>query len=434
MTKLKHEVRDAIHGFVHFDSLEKRLIDSRPFQRLRCIHQLAMSYQVYPGAVHNRFEHSMGVMEFAGKIFDSIFDSRVKDDVDHRIAEQLAEKKYWRKVVRIAALLHDIGHLPFSHAAEKELLPAGWNHERLTVDMIRNSEISEILKAGPPYINPEHVIDAAWDLKKRAKVEPDNVNSMDPWRQTLNEVICGDTFGADRIDYLLRDSWHAGVNYGRFDPDRLIAGLRCVINPENDEIALALDQSSLHAAEALLLARYFMYSQVYFHHVRRAYDIHLKEFLQGWLPNGRFEPDWNAMLKMTDHEVTVAMRTALDDADSTLHEQAKKVLGREHFRVAYSLNPAHKREIPNLHERVVDFATEQFGQDDVREDHYTQGSDPTDFLVVVDEKNVQSSLAISDVIAHTPQIDIGLVFVVRRKQNAATEAIRGFVQDLLPDR
>ena len=431
MAKLKHEVRDAIHGFVHFDSLEKRLIDSRPFQRLRCIHQLAMSYQVYPGAVHNRFEHSLGVMEFAGKIFDSIFNSRVTDDVNERIAEHLAQKEYWRKVVRIAALLHDIGHLPFSHAAEKELLPPGWNHERLTVDMIRNSEISDILKAGPPYINPEHVIDAAWDLKKRAKIEADKVNLMDPWRQTLNEVICGDTFGADRIDYLLRDSWHAGVSYGRFDPDRLIAGLRCVINPENDEIALALDKSSLHAAEALLLARYLMYSQVYFHHVRRAYDIHLKEFLQGWLPNGRFEPDWNVMLKITDHEVTVAMRSALEDANSALHKSATKVLGRDHFRVAHSLNPAHKREIPDLHQQVVDFAVAQFGQDDVLEDHYTQGSDPTDFLVVVDEKNVQSSLGISDVIAHTPTIDIGLVFVDRSKQDSAVAIIRNFVQERL---
>ena len=431
MTKLRHEVRDAIHGFVHFDSLEKRLIDSRPFQRLRCIHQLAMSYQVYPGAVHNRFEHSLGVMEFAGRIFDSIFDSRLSDEVNDRIAENLAEKSYWRKVVRIAALLHDIGHLPFSHAAEKELLPSGWNHERLTVEMIRNSEISQILQDGPPYINPEHVIDAAWDLKKRAKVEPEMVNQTDPWRQTLNEIICGDTFGADRIDYLLRDSWHAGVSYGRFDPDRLIAGLRCVINPENDEIALALDQSSIHAAEALLLARYFMYSQVYFHQVRRAYDIHLKEFLQKWLPNGKFEPDWKQMLAITDHEVTAAMRSALGDEKSDQFLLACRVMGRDHFRTAYSLNPAHKQKVPNLHDEVVKFAVENLGTDAVREDHYTQGSDPADFLVVVDYKTVQSSLGISDVIAHTPTIDIGLVFVDRSKQDAAVAMIRGFVQERL---
>ncbi|MCA9049585.1 MAG: HD domain-containing protein [Planctomycetaceae bacterium] len=430
MPKLNHELRDGIHGFVHFNRLEKRLIDSEPFQRLRCIHQLAMSYQVYPGAVHNRFEHSLGVMQFAGRIFDTLFGGRVSDSVNDRISEQLEQKIYWRQVVRIAALLHDIGHLPFSHAAEKELLPEGWNHERLTVDMIRNSEIAEILQKSPPYINPEHVVDAAWDLKKRAKVES---LTSDPWRQLLNEIICGDTFGADRIDYLLRDSWHAGVSYGRFDPDRLIAGLTCVIDPSNDEVALALDRSSVHAAEALLLARYFMYSQVYFHHVRRAYDIHLKEFLQKWLPDGRFDADSQKMLEITDHEVTAGMRKTLSEVDSPLHTLAKRVLARDHFRTVYSLNPAHKARVPDILDRVVKFAEDQFGTEGVRSDQYTQGSNPSDFLVVVGEDQTESSLVVSDVIAKTPSIDIGLVFVDRSHQKGAEKAIPDFLTKLISD-
>jgi uncharacterized protein len=246
MAKVRHEVRDGVHGFVRFNNLEKRLIDSEPFQRLRCIHQLATCYQVYPGATR--------------------------------------PKENWRQVVRVAALLHDVGHLPFSHAAEEALRPEGWNHERITAEMIRHSEIVGILEDDS--IRPEDVIDLSWDLKKRLRAEP-NVN-LSPWKTLLNEIITGNTFGADRIDYLLRDSWHAGVSYGRFDEGRLIAGLRAVIHPDNNEIALGLDVGSIHSAEALLLARYFMYTQVYFHDVRRVYDLHLRDFLQGWLDGGKF--------------------------------------------------------------------------------------------------------------------------------------------------
>ena len=172
--KLFHELRDGIHGFIKFDSLEKRLIDSEPMQRLRCIHQLAMCYQVYPGATHKRFEHSLGVMETASRIFDQLFIDRVPDDVSERIASELQVEKrtYWRRVVRLAGMLHDVGHLPFSHAAEEHLLPPGWNHERITTDLLRNAEIAEILLAERPAVNPEDVVDAAWDMKKRAKVEP----------------------------------------------------------------------------------------------------------------------------------------------------------------------------------------------------------------------------------------------------------------------
>lgn len=125
MAKLMHELRDGIHGFILFDQLEKRLIDSAPMQRLRCIHQLAMCYQVYPGATHKRFEHSLGVMEVATRIFDRVFDRRLDDAIHQRIKEELEpdRKRYWRRVVRLAGMLHDVGHLPFSHAAEEALLP-----------------------------------------------------------------------------------------------------------------------------------------------------------------------------------------------------------------------------------------------------------------------------------------------------------------------
>ena len=161
MLKLEHEVRDGIHGFILFDRLEKALIDSKPMQRLRCINQLAMSYQVYPGATHKRFEHSLGVMELATRIFDQLFRKRISDEIQKRIGLELddAHRAYWRHVVRLAALLHDIGHLPFSHAAENDLLPEGWNHERITAEMIRHSEIVGILCDEP--IKPEDVVDIA---------------------------------------------------------------------------------------------------------------------------------------------------------------------------------------------------------------------------------------------------------------------------------
>jgi HD superfamily phosphohydrolase len=298
MSKLSHEVRDGIHGLISFDQLERRLLDSEPMQRLRCIHQLAMCYQVYPGATHKRLEHSLGVMEVATRIFDRLFQSRLPDKVQERIDDQLQphRKDYWRRVVRLAGMLHDVGHLPFSHAAEEALLPEGWNHERLSAEIIKESEIAAILKSERPQIDPDDVVDVAWDARKRHKTTPEF--TLSPWKSLLNEIVCSNTFGADRIDYLLRDSWHSGVAYGRFDHDRLISGLTPLIDP-NDEIALGLDIGAIHTAEALLLARFFMYTQVYFHDVRRVYDLHLKEFLEKWLSGGKFPADWQKLLEVS---------------------------------------------------------------------------------------------------------------------------------------
>ncbi len=130
------------------------------------------------------------------------------------------KRRYWRRVLRMAALLHDVGHLPFSHAAEHELLPPGWDHEHLTVAIICSPEMHELWGSLTPPLRAEDIAKLAVGPRK-LKTE----RFMD-WEAILSEIVVGDAFGADRIDYLLRDSHHTGVAYGRFDHHRLIDTLR----------------------------------------------------------------------------------------------------------------------------------------------------------------------------------------------------------------
>jgi len=295
--KHEHEVRDPVHTFIHFDSDERKVIDSRPLQRLRHIHQLALTYLIYPSATHKRFEHSIGVMDLATKIFDIVIrEQNVSEDVKKALPEITQPKKlmYWRSALRMAALCHDTGHLPFSHAAEEKLLPAGWDHERITREVILSDEMSSIWKGMTPPLRPEDVVKLAVGPRKASDLKFSN------WEAILSEMIVGDTFGADRIDYLLRDSHHAGVSYGRFDHHRLLETLRILPSPTSGEPALGVELGGIQSAEALLIARYLIYSQVYLHHVRRIYDIHLCDFLTEWLNGGKFATDLPSHLAMTD--------------------------------------------------------------------------------------------------------------------------------------
>lgn len=266
MVKNIHEIRDPVHVFVRLDNHERQVLDSRAFQRLRHIHQLAMTYLVYPGATHRRFEHSLGVMELAGRVYDVITNP---ENVNDRIRKLLPEvtiedtRRYWRRVLRMAALCHDLGHLPFSHAAEKELLPQGWDHERLTAEIIRSEELREIWNNVTPPLRPDDIVKLALGPKEASDLK------FSDWEAILSEIIVGDAFGVDRMDYLLRDSHHIGVAYGNFDQYRLIDTLRILTAPptggedNSQEPALGVEEGGLHSAEALMLARYFMFSQVY---------------------------------------------------------------------------------------------------------------------------------------------------------------------------
>lgn len=406
--KTRHEIRDPIHTFIRVDPDERKVIDSEPLQRLRDVHQLALTYLVYPGATHRRFEHSLGVMELAGRVFDVVSEATNLHD---KVRTQFTElevpgrREYWRRVIRLAALCHDIGHLPFSHAAEQELLPDGWNHERLTVAIILSPHLASIWADMTPPVRPNDVAKLAVG-KKKLKDE-----NFSDWETILSEIIVGDAFGVDRMDYLLRDSLHSGVGYGKFDHYRLIDTLRILPSPDSNEPQLGIQEGGLHSAEALLLARYFMFTQVYFHPVRRAYDMHLKDFLREWLPGGKFPTDIDEHLKRTDGSIIEGMKVAKERADSSGHGPAARILERKHFRVLWRLNPNDLSLNPQAGAAILDAAKGKFGEEAVRRDSINPSGPVLDFPVEMFDKRTVSAQAESQVLAQIPAAAIDYVFI-----------------------
>jgi hypothetical protein len=407
--KHTHEFRDPIHVFITLDSDERRVVDSRPFQRLRHIHQLATSFLIFPGATHKRFEHSLGVMHLAGLVFDIV---TAQENVHHRVKPYMPgnhQLEYWRRVVRIAALCHDVGHLPFSHAAEHDLLPEGWNHERLTYELMTSKEMSDILMDSVPPIKPDHVAKIAIGLKKLSEFGADV--SFTVWETLLSEIIVGDAFGVDRIDYLLRDAYHAGVVYGRFDHHRLLQTLRILprTDSESTEPWLGVEAGGLEAAEAMSLARYFMYKQVYFHHVRRAYDIHLKDFLKDWLDGSYFPTVIEQHLAMTDNEVMAAMLLSARKVGTPGHVHAKRIVDRQHFKRIYERTPAdqklNRQSVGLIYTALVD----KFGVDHIRRDTYPPKAAALDFPVLQSNQKVESSINLSETLQKIPSATFDLV-------------------------
>ncbi len=408
----KHEFRDPVHSFIGVDAGERRVIDSRPVQRLRYIRQLATSHLVYPGATHTRFEHSLGAMEMAGRIYDTVTDPLRANGFLHRALPELRDKEqrsYWRRVVRMAGLCHDLGHLPFSHAAEHELLPSGWSHERLSYEIIRSDEMTEALLQMTPPVRSEDVARIAVGQK------PWIDKILTPWETILSEIIGGDAFGADRMDYLLRDSLHAGVAYGRFDHHRLIGTLRILPwrsldDEDTDKPMLGVEWGGIQSVEALLMTRYFMFAQVYFHKIRMIYDIHLIDFLKEWLPGGQFRPDIDDHLSLTDSEIIAAIRKAGYDVNMSGHSWAKRLAERKHFRVLDPGRPQDAGRNPQDAEAICRATQAEFGVDQVRAAHPLTKEGELDFPVLMENEDVVPSVAVSDVLSSLPVATPGYVY------------------------
>jgi hypothetical protein len=310
-------LRDPIHGFVHADALEAALLGTRPVQRLRWIHQLGLTFLVYPGAEHSRFSHVLGVMGLAGRVFDALLAKR-----PGLLAE--AERPLARRLVRAAALLHDVGHAPFSHSAE-DRFEGGIDHEQMTRRLLASEEIAGCFARCGDGLTVAAVADLL-------------AGRVPPERRFLAQIVAGE-LDVDKMDYLLRDSLYCGVRYGVYDLDRLVETLVAVTDPLTGEASLGVEAGGVHAVEALILARYYMFTQVYFNVTGKAMEHHLTEWLRD---EDRFWPAApERFLAEDDHSTLAAMRAARG-----VH--ARAVVDRAHFPLAFET-----REHPTPRQRAA---------------------------------------------------------------------------------
>jgi uncharacterized protein len=432
MPKYTQEIRDPIHAFVRLQGDERNVLDSRPFQRLRNIHQLATTFLVYPSATHKRFEHSLGVMELAGRVYDVITDPEniFHDDVREIIPKYDSdEHRYWRRVLRMAALCHDVGHLPFSHAAESELLPDGKAHEDLTCALIKSDEMTTIWNSIKPPLLPEDIEKLAVG-KRHLK---DTAFSL--WESVLSEIITGDAFGVDRMDYLLRDSLHTGVGYGRFDHFRLTDTLRMLpFSDEPDqgnEPVLGIELGGLHSAEALIMARYFMFSQVYLHHVRRIYDKHLKDFMFAELGEHGYPINLDGHLRMDDVVILRSIQEAANNIGHRGHEPARRIVQRDHYKLVYSANQNDLARNPEAARYVSEALRVKFPEAIVYHDRLPPKRSGQLFPVRMHDGRIMNSVSLSDLMASGLSNPVDYVYMDDRYLAVGEGFLRARLEDII---
>ena len=257
-------IRDVIHGDIFIDEKYVAVIDTREFQRLRRIKQLSVANMVFPGAEHTRFAHCIGtfhVMRMIIEHFEPLF---------QKCGLEITEQE--KDAALVAALLHDIGHGPYSHAFEGVLQSLGHkdiNHEQLGVMIIRSehTEIHEVLTREFGEDFPDAVANII--LKKQeVKQIPFNKSTKKLDLQFVLSSLLSSQLDADRMDYMLRDAWYTGAKYGTIDLSRTINSMSLAINPENDQFCVCVEERYLVDIENCLLGRYQMHKEVYYHSIK----------------------------------------------------------------------------------------------------------------------------------------------------------------------
>lgn len=365
--------KDPVHRYIHVrDRVIWDLIGTREFQRLRRIKQLGTTYLTFHGAEHSRFSHSLGVYEIVRRLTD-------------RFKEREEWKQEYRLLALCAALLHDIGHGPFSHAFEKVF---DLDHEMYTQYIIEgDTEVNQVLRRVRPSF-PKEVSDI---IGKRS----DN---------KLVISMISSQIDADRMDYLLRDAYYTGVSYGNFDLERILR----VMRPKENQIVIKA--SGMHAVEDYIMSRYQMYWQVYFHPVsrsaeviltkvfHRAKELYEEEYTFTYAPVhfGSFfdgHPTLEDYIKLDESVVLYYFHVWQDEEDSILADLCRRYLERKLFKYVeftQSLQSNKFVELTGLFRKagynpdyylVVDSST------DLPYDYYRAGEDGTRLPILLQMPN-----------------------------------------------
>ena len=342
------EIRDPIHGSIEVQPPEVAVIDSPSFQRLRTIKQLGFGEFSYPGATHNRYIHSLGVFHLAGEVFDIVFRGYpfVKPAARWRM----------RQVLKLAALLHDIGHGPLSHTTE-EVMPSvddlkiliykglkphtqrKANHEDFTIKFITDSPLTEIIRREFPDFLPVHIaclIDPSLPVPDDFFIE-NGVN----FRPLLSQLVSSE-LDCDRMDYLLRDSYFCGTDYGRIELKWLIGNLSYHQLTEDQQPALhlALSRRAIYTFDDFLISRHHMYLMVYFHHKAIIYDEMLHRYLLSPDCTYRLPANIETYLNFTDYHLYEHLKTSSNP-------WAKRISARTPYRMLFELHETAENPVVN---------------------------------------------------------------------------------------
>ncbi len=345
MADLNKVFRDPIYSLISFDKEEDdpiiKIINTPEFQRLRRIRQLGLSSYTFPASVHDRFSHSLGVAFLVGEMFDNLNVEEKKIKVLSPTGTDVElNKKQLRLLLKLAGLLHDIGHGPFSHAFEKITKV---DHEEMSKKIIsnENGRIFPILKNIDDEILKQYSVDWIKDIID---------GSFKPiWAKEL----ISSQLDADRIDYLLRDAYMCGVNYASFDLKWLFQNIEIgeITTEENRQGLLINAQKGIHAVEAFIVSRFHMYEQVYFHKTTRGFEVitqkifeRLKEmiekdetisFLNNNIPNFiNDNNDINAYLALDDFNLYTHFNHWIRNSnDSILKSLCENIIYRQPYKM-----------------------------------------------------------------------------------------------------
>jgi HD superfamily phosphohydrolase len=310
------QIRDAVHGTIDVSADERALLDHPLVARLRGVRQLGFVEHVFPGATHSRYAHALGVMHVATRIFDGV----VADG-----AVSTGDRERMRRALRLAALLHDVGHPPFSHSLEGELPDVsrmsgsdahGARHEAFSGHLLMSPSLAGAIGSAGADVN-----DVAGILRGDSRFASRGVD----FGPLLHSVVAGE-LDADRMDYLLRDSHHVGVSYGRYDFEWVVRNLAMTI--EKDAARLALSHRALYAFDDFLFSRLQMFLAVYFHATPVAFDEMLQRHFASGASTFSIPADPDSFSRCDDGALIENLRRS--------HEPwARRIVARAPFRLLY---------------------------------------------------------------------------------------------------